>query len=127
MVNFHHIGLAVEDIEDALRTIRQQYQVKEVSDVVYDKNQNARLCMVTMQDGFCMELVAGEVVKSWIKRGQHLYHICYETEDMTAEIENRCKYQGNILVSEPKEAILFHNKKVAFIRTDLGLIELVEK
>ena len=33
---------------------------------------------------------------------------------------------GAVLVREPLEAILFENKKVAFLMWNLGLIELIE-
>ncbi|MBQ4282975.1 MAG: VOC family protein [Lachnospira sp.] len=126
-MKFHHVGIAVEDIETSLTDIKKQYSVSEVSEIVWDNNQKAFLCMVTMEDGFKMELISGEPAKPWIKRGQHLYHVCYEVNDIYAEVEKKCQSTGSILVSEPKEAILFSNKKVAFIRTALGLIELVEE
>ena len=37
------------------------------------------------------------------------------------------KKLDSFLVSEPKEAILFKNKKVAFLMTNIGLMELVEQ
>ena len=127
VMKYHHVGIAVKEIESALEEIKQQYPVKDISGVVWDPRQKAYLCMMTLEDGFQMELIAGEAVKSYLKRGQNLYHICYEVEDIEKEIKERSMCAGCMLISEPKEAVLFGNKRVAFIRTNLGLVELVEK
>lgn len=126
-MEFHHIGIAVGNMEEALRALHQQYLVKEASDIIHDENQNADLCMVTLEDGFKIELVSGDVVKGWLKRGQALYHVCYEVDHLDVELNERCQFAGNVLVSQPKEAPLFHNRRVAFIKTWFGLIELLER
>ena len=53
-------------------------------------------------------------------------YICYETDDIQAQIK-QFEEMGYMLVSDAKEAILFNMKKVAFMMTNMGLIELVEK
>lgn len=126
-MKFHHIGIAVENIEQALCSLKQQYPVIETTDIIWDESQNASLCMATLEDGFKIELVSGETVKGWIKRGQSLYHVCYQVNNLDIELEKRCQYAGNVLVSSPKEAELFHKKRVAFIKTELGLVELLER
>ena len=82
--------------------------------------------MLTLEDGTKLELVSGKVVEKIVKKRQFLYHTCYETENIEEEIE-KLKKLDSFLVSEPKEAILFHNKKVAFLMTNIGLVELVEE
>lgn len=125
-MKFHHIGIATESIENGLEYLKNIFSIKSISEVVYDKNQDADLCMVTLDDGTKLELVSGKVVEKLVKKRQFLYHTCYETENINKEIEKLEKLDG-FLVSEPKEAILFSNKKVAFLMTNIGLMELVEK
>ena len=55
-----------------------------------------------------------------------MYHTCYVVNNMQTIIEQFVE-KGGFLVSEPKEAILFGNKKVAFLMTEMGLIELLEE
>ncbi|HIU12387.1 MAG TPA: VOC family protein, partial [Candidatus Onthocola stercorigallinarum] len=43
------------------------------------------------------------------------------------ETITKLQEDGAFLVSPAKEAILFDNKKVAFLMWDLGLIELLEE
>lgn len=124
-MKFHHIGIATENIESLIEYLKQILNIKDISETVYDKNQEANLCMLTLEDGTKLELVSGKVVEKIVKKRQFLYHTCYETNDINKEIEKLQKLDS-FLVSEPKEAILFKNKKVAFLMTNIGLVELVE-
>lgn len=124
-MKFHHIGIATENIESLIEYLKQILNIKDISETVYDKNQDANLCMLTLEDGTKLELVSGKVVEKIVKKRQFLYHTCYETNDINKEIEKLQKLDS-FLVSEPKEAILFKNKKVAFLMTNIGLVELVE-
>ena len=125
-MRFHHIGIATENIDTGLEYLKNVFQIKEVSESVYDKNQDATLCMVTLEDGTKLELISGNVVEKLVKKRQFLYHTCYEVKNIEKEIEKLEKLDG-FLVSSPKEAILFNNKKVAFLMTNIGLMELVEE
>lgn len=126
MIKFHHIGIATENIENTIKYLKNIMNIKGISETVYDRNQDANLCMLTLEDGTKLELVSGKIVEKIVKKRQFLYHTCYETENIIEEIRKLEKL-GGFIVSEPKEAILFNEKKVAFLMTDLGLMELVEK
>ena len=124
-MKMHHLGLAVENIESALLDLSTVTDIDFVSDTVYDSEQKANLCMVTVKNGTSIELIQGEMVSKLVKKGQHFYHICWETDDMEQEIQNITE-KGGMVISAPKPAILFNNRKVAFVMTDLGLFEIVE-
>lgn len=124
-MKMHHIGLAVENIESALEYLASVADIEKVSDIVYDSEQNAKLCMVTVKAGTDIELISGEVVAKIVKKGQHLYHVCWETADIERELQLMTE-KGGMVVSAPKPAILFDNKRVAFVMTEIGLTELVE-
>ena len=104
-MKLHHIGIATEDIENLVEYLKQILNIKDISETVYDKNQDANLCMLTLEDGTKLELVSGKVVEKIVKKRQFLYHTCYETENIEEEIE-KLKKLDSFLVSEPKEAIL---------------------
>lgn len=125
-LRFHHIGLATEDIEKSLSEMKNNFDIKDISNIVYDEKQDANLCMVTVSDGAKIELISGNQVARLVKKRQFLYHICYETDNIEEQIK-QLEAQGSMVISEPKEAILFGMKKVAFLMTNMGLIELVEK
>ncbi len=125
-MKFHHIGIATDDIEKMIAKLENFLKIKDISDIVYDSNQDAYLCMLTLDDGIKIELITGKVVENILKKRQYLYHTCYEVDDIELTI-SKLQNDGAFLVREPKKAILFENKKVAFLMWDLGLIELVEK
>ncbi len=124
-MKFHHIGVATENINTMIDYLNTIMDVIEVGPIVSDPLQNADLCMVRLADGTQIELIAGPVVEKLVKKRNFLYHICYETDDIEKQIATLLTHNA-ILVSEAKEAVLFGYKKVAFLMTEMGLIELVE-
>lgn len=125
-LKLHHIGIATESIEDIKPYLNQFFSIKSISKTIFDPKQNAYLAMAVCEDGQQIELIEGEQVARLVKKQQYLYHLCYETEDIDRTIQEFLEQEA-YLVSEPKEAILFSNRRVAFLSTKLGLIELVEK
>ena len=125
-MKFHHIGIATEDIEVTLDKIKKYFNIKEISEIVYDPKQDANLCMITLEDGIMIELINGKVVENILKKRQYLYHTCYTVKNIDEELKKLID-DGAFLVSMPKEAVLFNNKKVAFLSWNLGLIELLEE
>lgn len=125
MMRFHHIGIATKDVKRGIEQIQKIYNTVTASEIIFDENQNATLCFIRTNNGIDIELIAGEMVSGLVKRGIQYYHICYTVSDIYKDIENM-KKNGAIVISEPKPAKLFDNKKVAFLYTDMGLIELLE-
>lgn len=124
-MKIHHIGIATDSIEKTLEEVRNDFEIKDVSDIVYDEKQDARLCMLTTMHNEKIELIEGEAVKNFLKRKQYLYHTCYEVKDIHKKIEE-FRSSGAYVLSEPKEAVFFEGRKAVFIMTKLGLIELLE-
>ena len=77
-MKLHHIGIAAENMEDMISYVKALFPVKEVSDVVFDEKQNGSLCMITLEDDSCIELITGPVVAGRVKKRQFLYHTCYD-------------------------------------------------
>jgi len=124
-MKFHHIGVACHNIKEEIESISKIHDVIEVSAIVADTQQRAELCMVKTAEGISIELISGDQVANILKKRITYYHICFETDDIQAEIA-RLQSLGALLVSDPKSAILFNNKEVAFLQASYGLIELVQ-
>lgn len=125
-MKFHHIGIATNNINETLSKLKKKFNITNISDIIFDSKQNADLCMITIDNIFKIELISGKIVENILKKRQYLYHTCYEVENLDKEINDLLE-DGAVMVSMPKEAVLFNNKKVSFLMWDLGLIELLEK
>lgn len=125
-MKLHHIGIATEDIAVTTAYLEKITEIESKSEVVFDPEQNAMLCMLHISNGTDIELIQGEVVKKLIKKGQYIYHLCYETDHLEAQIQTLTD-RGGIVISSPKKAVLFGDKRVAFVMTEIGLVELVEE
>jgi amino acid adenylation domain-containing protein/FkbH-like protein/FkbM family methyltransferase len=124
-MQLHHLGYACENIKDAIKQLKASYDILSVSPIIFDELQNATVCILELADHSRIELVSGKAVENFLSQQISLYHICYEVINLEATIE-QFRQQGHLPLSEPKPAKLFDNKRVVFIQTELGLIELLE-
>jgi methylmalonyl-CoA/ethylmalonyl-CoA epimerase len=122
-MKFHHIGIACKDINEQLNLIKIIFPEAILKKPIYDPLQNASLSLIIMND-LTIELISGEPVKNLVEKGMAGYHICFSVSDMKKTITQLIN-NGAIIVSNPKPAVLFKNKNVAFLHTKLGLIELL--
>jgi methylmalonyl-CoA/ethylmalonyl-CoA epimerase len=125
-MEFHHIGIACNNIEEELNSIKRIHTIKSISEIIFDKEQNANLCMVEVENNLKLELISGEVVKNILKKNINYYHICYQCDHIESQL-NFLLTIGGIQLNELKPAILFQNKKVVFLKMSYGIIELLEK
>ena len=126
---FHHIGVAVKDIDKtAAMYVGGGYQKSEP---IFDPVQNVNICWLTKDGMPTVELLApvdetSPVCKILEKNGVTPYHTCYVVEDIEQAIVD-LRQQKYVLVSKPVEAVAIHNSKVAFLHhRQVGLIEIVE-
>ena len=119
------MGVACRDLEVARRWVHATHSVTDDSGVIHDPHQRADLCLLTVEGGLAIELVAGEVVAALIARGHTYYHLCYEVPSVAHAVAGLEAGQCR-LVSEPAPAVLFGGRTVAFLLGPTGLIELLE-
>ena len=83
-------------------------------------------CCLTLSDGTNLELISGKQVEGLLKKNITYYHLCFEVEDIRAEID-RLEKENAKLLSPPKPAPLFDNREVAFLHVSYGIIELLSR
>ena len=120
----HHIGIACKNIEKKLCLIKSMHPVLSCSEIVFDPLQDARLCMVDVKGSHKMELIEGKPVENLVEKGIHLYHLCYEVNNIHDQIEQMTA-NGGMQITPVKKAILFNNRPVVFFYTELGIIEFL--
>lgn len=130
MMRINHIGYAVRRIDRAIMAFQKLgYEFEPAID---DTDRNVKLAF-GVKDGYRIELVAPLDHKAESPVDQYLsnavgtpYHICYESEDLDAEVK-KLQGQGYKVVIEPRPAVVFGNKRVVFMMNiGFGLIEIVE-
>lgn len=126
-MQLHHIGIVSAGIDDSVEKMKKIFGHIKVSQKVYDYRQDAVLCMLTLEDGTKIELIEGSKVQNYLKKRQFLYHTCWEVDNIENAIGMMSEEDGVIVVSEPTEAIMFDGRKVAFVATEFGLLELLER
>lgn len=125
-LKIHHVGIVCKKIEKAVRDYKAIYNVVEESPIVHDELQKADLCILKTDTGLDVEFISGEQVANLLKEKISYYHLCYSVGNLENAISH-FEENGCLVISEPKPAILFGGKRVAFLMTSTGLIELVEE
>ncbi len=125
-----HIGYAVKDIEKAQKAMGVLGY--EFEPVIRDEARNIFISFGKMSGGgYKVELVAPISEKSPVdgylqKIGAAPYHICYQSDDIEADIQRlqKAKYRVSVPLTP---AAAFGGKRVVFLYSlSAGLVELVE-
>lgn len=125
----HHIGYLVKKLDKALKAF-QGLGYAVTQEKTFDAARGVDIVFLA-KDGYVVELVSPvtpeSVVAELVKRlGNNAYHVCYETDDLEAEIV-RLRDERYVVCSEPQAAPACGGRRVAFlIHPFMGMIELVE-
>jgi len=126
-----HIAIAVEDADEAARIYERLFglKLKHTEKVSAQKTKVAFLPMG--QTNLEMVEPVGEdspLAKYLQKRGPGLHHLCFEVEDIDAELERLAASQVELIDRTARQGA--HNTRIAFIHpkaTGGVLIELCQK
>jgi len=124
-MKFHHLGIACKDLELAKVWVSRMHSIVKEGKPVFDPLQNATLVLLHTAEGLLIEMISGEQVQHIVKRGTNFYHICYSVSTIDQSVKD-LEGKGAIVISSPKPAVLFDGRKVAFLHTPMGMIELLE-
>lgn len=117
----HHIGLAVQRIEDVA--------IPELVEIE-DKNQGVRIAFVRLED-CCVELLEpmdkSSPVAGSLKKNNKLLHICFEVNNLEEAIRSATSY-GFRVIHSPVGAVAFGGRTICWIFSPVwGLIEILER
>ncbi|MBC8429527.1 MAG: methylmalonyl-CoA epimerase [Dehalococcoidia bacterium] len=124
-----HLGVAVKDLEEARKFYRSIFGL-ESGEPMVGGGGTVRASLVEL-DNATVELLEpigneGAIAKFLEKRGEGIQHVCYEVDDINAEVES-LKAKGMDVLGEPRPgaegmAVFLHPRGTHGI-----LVELVEK
>jgi len=119
LLNVHHLGIAVEDLDEALRVYGHLFGATlEHRDRVEDQGVEAASLRVGESRIELLEPLGPDtpVGRFLAKRGPGMHHVAFEVDDVAAELE-RLKAGGVQLVDETPRRGLF-GLQVAFVHPE---------
>ena len=132
-MKLHHIGIATSDIEKAIAHHEMLFHIKPITPIIEDHVQNVSVVLLSNSEinDTPIELIAPlskvSPVSNFLKKAIHLYHICFEVDNIDSALNEAIKHKS-ILLSKPAPAELFNNRRVAFVYTSEGyIVEFLEK
>ncbi|MCD4750486.1 MAG: VOC family protein [Thermoanaerobaculales bacterium] len=129
-MRFHHVGVAVKSIEEALDYYVGLFGFEQVAPCIDVPPEKVRVCFLRAEPGVMIELVEGVGEDSPVDRmlertGAGAYHICYQVEDLDRAI--RVLRRNKCLPFRRFEVSAYGFRRFAFLLTpDRQLFELCE-
>jgi methylmalonyl-CoA epimerase len=124
-----HLGLAVKDLQESRDYYHSVFGLESADPIVSGDGLN-QVSMIELSN-VVLELLQpfgdeGAIAKFLEKRGEGIHHICYEVDNINAEVES-LKAKGMEIIGEPKPgaegmSVFLHPRGTHGI-----LVELVEK
>lgn len=131
-MKLNHLGIAVPDLDRAIKEYEALFGYSVLSGPFDDPLQQAKVCFVGEQKAelVMFELIAPLTPESHVtrllSRGAGAYHVCFEADDIEGTLR-QMRSQGCVIVANPVPAVAFGGRRIAWLFTPTRLlIELVE-
>ena len=130
-MKLHHIGIVVPKINDSIGELTNYIKFETISTVMPVQSQKVNICFLKIGEPF-LELIEpvekDSQIYEFAKNGGGIHHLCFETNDIHAQLASMENKGATILV---KPVIGFDNRLIAFVdlnmkNTKCGLVELLE-
>jgi methylmalonyl-CoA/ethylmalonyl-CoA epimerase len=129
----HHVGFVLASITEVIQDLAKSLSCTWDGTVTFDPLQKVRVAFLRTgtQGEPLIELVepVGEdsPVKTFLRRGSGLHHLCFEVGDLEAEL-HRARDSGGLTVRPPLPATAFAGRRIAWVYTKHQLLlEYLEK
>jgi methylmalonyl-CoA epimerase len=115
----HHLGVAVEDLDEALETYTRLFRA-ELEHRAHVEEQGVEAAAVLVGSGR-VELLAplGEetpVGRFLASRGPGMHHVAYEVDDVQSELDRLAAAGADLIDEEPRQGLF--GLQVAFVHPD---------
>jgi len=130
MLNFHHIGLLVENMEQSIDQYAALFGRSNISDCITVGSQKVKVCFVRNSGNTFIELVEPtdqeSVVFKLLKKRINYYHLAYKVNDIDAAVQKLRELNYKPMDFFNSEA--FDGKRCIFLFSpEAHLIELIEE
>ncbi len=130
-MKLHHVGIVVPRIKDSICDLVNYINFETIGIPMSVGSQKVNICFLKVGEPF-LELIEpvekDSPVYDFAKKGGGIHHLCFEVNDIHAQLDDMEKKGATVLV---KPVIGFDNRLIAFLdlnmkNTRCGLIELLE-
>jgi methylmalonyl-CoA/ethylmalonyl-CoA epimerase len=127
---FHHTGILVANIEEAILSYSGIFGELSTSQIYLIESQKVKVCFIKMQSDVYIELVQplneNSAVYNLLKKNISYYHVGYKVTDIDNEVRKLIKLNYKPLEFFDSEA--FEGNRCIFLFTpDAHLIELIQE
>jgi len=134
MLSLHHTGYVVASIEQARAGFLAWLgPAATCTETIEDPIQRVKVAFLISGTAGQpqIELVEpagpGSPVRKFLEAGGGLHHLCYEVDDLEAELA-RSRKLGAVLIRNPRPAVAFAGRRIAWILTpERLLVEYLER
>jgi methylmalonyl-CoA/ethylmalonyl-CoA epimerase len=122
----HHIGFVVPRIATVMEGFAASVGAQATKEIIYDPLQQVSVAFLRHSSpGPSIELIEpagdGGLLSNLAKRGGGLHHLCYEVDDLAAELE-LARSQRGIIVKRPLPAVAFQGRRISWVFTRYRLL-----
>src|SRR5713226_5596280 len=114
-MKLHHIGIVVPKIKGSIGEITNYLKFETISTTIPIQSQKVNICFLKIGE-FFLELIEPiekeSPVYEFAKNGGGIHHLCFEVDDILAQLTIMEKKGATILV---KPVIGFDNRLIAFV------------
>ena len=115
----HHVGIAVEDLDEAVQTYEQFFggRLEGRGEIAGQRVEAASLVLGTGRVELVAALAEDSTVARFIaRRGPGMHHIAYEVEDVQSALDGLAEAGARLIDEEPHEGLF--GLQVAFVHPE---------
>jgi methylmalonyl-CoA/ethylmalonyl-CoA epimerase len=131
-MTLHHIGYVVRSIQESLDGMTRSLGYHCSTGSIFEPIQRVNVIFLSPPSlGPQIELVEPHSEQSpvwqFVQKGGGLHHICYEVEDLSAQLD-RMRAIGAGILRKPQPAAAFEGRRIAWVVTrERLLLEYLER
>jgi methylmalonyl-CoA/ethylmalonyl-CoA epimerase len=123
-MRLHHAGFVVGSIPAGVEDFSKRLHATWDGKVTHDANQKVKVCFLHLGDAL-IELVepaaSDSPVGRFLQKGGGLHHLCYEVDDLDAQLQ-LLSSRGAVITSPPLPAAAFANRRIGWVMTGQRLL-----